>query len=216
MRIKILLLLWFFVITAALTGCIESQKISKNNVTPSAGETQIATPEPSITEPGLPAFNETNVDFDTWSRGYWSNTSYMEPYFRVITNYSKWDEFLNDQGYYAWLKGGPMRLEGTLFPGGFQNPKTIMPDDFNDHFIIAAMMGLKPYSEGAEIEIENISRINNAVNVTVRLYDRKGGAAVQSAPYHIIIVNKEQIPEDNITFDFIDIENGRVLARIAL
>jgi len=35
-----------------------------------------------------------------------------------------------------------------------KTPKTITSADFNDYFIIAAMMGQKSYAEGPEIEIK--------------------------------------------------------------
>jgi len=38
------------------------------------------------------------------------------------------------------------------------------------------------FAEGTEIEIKNISRVNDIVNVTVRTYDLIKGATVVSAP----------------------------------
>jgi hypothetical protein len=212
MRIKVLIFLLLVTIMAASLGCIESQKLPPN-------ETQIPTPELAIPKPEQKPldYNETNainITFDTWSRGYWSNSSYKYPYFRVITNYSEWNAFLDEQGYFAGLKGGSMRLEGQLFPGLNKIPKTITSADFNDYFIIAAMMGMKGFSEGPEIEIENISRINSIANVSVRIYDPRRGATVVSAPYHIIVIKKELIPQENTTFNFINIENGKLMARI--
>lgn len=212
MKIKFLIFSLFVVIMIASLGCIESKKL------PAYNEPKTATPEPatSIPEQKLPAFNETkllkiNNTFETWSRGYWSNLSYKQPYFRVITNYSEWNDFLDNQGYFAWLRGGAsMRLEGQLFPGLNKTPKTIISDDFNNYFIIAAMMGIKTVAEGPEIEIKNISRINDVINVTVRMYDLRGGAAVVSAPYHIIIVKRELMPMGNSTFIFVDTEGNRL------
>ncbi len=206
-RFSFSIFLLVFVIIAASLGCIESKKL------PATNETKIITPKPTLapTEQKLPAYNEIiplkiNITFETWSRGYWSNDSYNEPYFRVITNYSEWNAFLDEQGYFAWLKeGGPMRLEGYLSPGLNKMPKAIASTDFNDYFIIAAMMGMKGFAEGPEIEIENISRINNVINVTVRMYDPRRGAAVVSAPYHIVIVKRELVSK-NSTFYFIDTE----------
>lgn len=125
----------------------------------------------------------------------------------MITNYRDWNDFLVEQGYFAWLKeGGPMRLEGTLFPGLNKMPKTIASTDFNDYFIIASMMGTKGFAEDPEIEIKNISRINDVINVSVRMYDPKGGAAVVSAPYHIVIVKRDLLPTENFTVVFRDTE----------
>ena len=211
MKIKFLIFSLFVLITVASLGCIESQK------SPTPNETEIA--KPSVTEQKLPAPNATkpliiNDTFETWSRGYWSNLSYKQPYFRVITNYSEWNDFLDEQGYFAWQTGG-MRLEGQLFPGLNVMPKTITSTDFNNYFIIAAMMGIKAVAEGPEIEIKNISRINDVINVTVRMYDPKGGAAVVSAPYHIVIVKRELLPIGNSTFVFRDTD-GRKLGKLEI
>ncbi len=155
-----------------------------------------------------------SMTFETWSRGYWSNMSHTELYFRVITNYSEWNDFLDEQGYFAWLnEGKPMRLEGTLFPGLNVMPKTITSTNFNDYFIIAAMMGLRGHAESDEIEITNINRINNMINVTVHMYEYSYGAAVMSTPYHIVIV-KKTLPEENYTFVFTDETNGKELGRV--
>lgn len=211
MRAKLLIFLFFIVIIFGFIGCIESQKI------PAPNETKITTPTLSPTEQKLP--NETkplkiNNTFETWSRGYWSNTSYGKPYFRVITNYSEWNDFLDEQGYLAWMKGeGPMRLEGNLFPGLNKMPKTITSADFNENFIIAAMMGRIGIAEGPEIEIKNISRLNNVVNVTVYMYKLGPGAQVQSAPYHIVIVKRELLSIGNSTFVFRETE-GKLLGKL--
>jgi hypothetical protein len=208
MKLKFLIFSLFVLITVASLGCIESQK------SPTPNKTEIA--KPSVTEQKLPAPNATkpliiNDTFETWSRGYWSNLSYGKPYFRLITNYSEWVAFLDNQGYFAWKKGEVgMRLEGQLFPGLNAMPKTITSADFNENFIIAAMMGWKSFAEGPEIEIKNISRINDVINVTVYIYDPKRGAAVVSAPYHIVIVKRELMPMDNSTFIFVDTEGNRL------
>lgn len=208
MKIKFLIFSLFVLITVASLGCIESKK------PPAPNQTEIA--KPSVTEQKLPAPNATkpliiNDTFETWSRGYWSNLSYKKSYFRVITNYSEWNDFLDEQGYFAWLKeGGPMKLEGQLFPGLNKMPKTITSIDFNNNFIIAAMMGWKSFAEGPEIEIKNISKINNVINVTVYIYDPKRGAAVVSAPYHIVIVKRELLHIGNSTFIFVDTEGNRL------
>lgn len=204
MRIKFFIITLFVLALIASLGCIESQKL------PTPNEIKIITPEPTLppTEQKLPAYNETkplkiNITFETWSRGYWSNLSYEHSYFGVITNYSEWNAFLDEQGYFVWLReGGPMRLEGTLYPGLNIKPKTITSADFNDNIIITAMMGMKTFAEGPEVEIKNISRINNVINVTVRMYDPRRGAAVISAPYHIVIVKREMLPTGNSTFVF--------------
>ncbi|MCX9012006.1 MAG: hypothetical protein OIN66_12900 [Candidatus Methanoperedens sp.] len=211
MKIKFLIFSLFVLITVASLGCIESK------IPPTPNQTEIA--KPSVTEQKLPASNTIkpliiNDTFETWSRGYWSNSSYKQLYFKVITNYSQWNDFLEEQGYFAWLKeGGPMRLEGQLFPGLNVMPKTITSADLNNYFIIAAMMGIKAVAEGPEIEIKNISRINDVINVTVRMYDPRGGAAVVSAPYHIVIVKRELLPTGNSTFVFRDTE-GKELERL--
>ncbi len=184
-------------ITVAALGCIESQKL------PNSNETKIATLEPTP-EQKLPSYNETqplkiNDTFETWSRGYYSNISYEHSYFRIIKNYSDWTGFLDNH-----------RLEGTLFPGIGVKPKTINPTDFKDNFIIAAMMGLKGKTEGPEIEIKNINRINNTVDVTVRMYEPTAGASAMSSPYHIVLVKRELLPLGNSTFVFIDTEGKRI------
>lgn len=188
----------FFIITAVSLGCIESQK------SPAPNETKIATPEATTSTPEqkLPIYNETkplkiNDTFKTWSRGYYTKdtdnfSTYNKPYLKVITNYSEWVEFLDEQGY-------PSELEGTLFPGEGVKPETIEPADFNELFIIVAMMGYKTHL-GPEIEIKNISRIDNVVNVTVEMYNPSAGATVLSAPYHIVIVKKELLPDRNSKF----------------
>ncbi len=213
MKIKFLILSLFAVIAAAFLGCIDSKNMPVSN------DTQTPPSEPVISTPKekLPDIESQKVDiaFETWSRGYWSNSSYDYPYFRVINDYNEWNDFLDEQGYFAWIRGKEgMRLEGSLYPGINIKPKNITSADFNDYFIIAAMMGMRGYAEGPEIEIENISGINSIVNVSVRLYDPRKGAAVVSAPYHVIIIKKQLIAQTNITFDFIDIENGRLLVRI--
>lgn len=210
MRIKFLVFL--FVAMIISLGCIESRKIPVDNLTPSLHETRVPTPETPIFTPkqGLPYNNETkplkiNDTFETWSRGYDSNKSYMQAYFRVITNYSSWVAFLNEQGYFA----EPSGLEGTLFPGLGVKPKTIEPADFNENFIIAAMMGRRGYTQ-PKIEIINISRINNTVNITVSMYESRAGDLVTSWPYHIVIVKRELLPAGNSTFVFIDTEDKRL------
>ncbi|NJD76356.1 MAG: hypothetical protein FIB08_04575 [Candidatus Methanoperedens sp.] len=152
-----------------------------------------------------------NGTFETWSRGYNANASYTlkHPYFRVITNYSQWIAFLEGEGYFA----EPSMLEGFLFPGGGVKPRTINPADFSENYIIAAMMGLRGFTEGPEIEIKNISRINNTINVIVHMYDPQAGAAALSSPYHIVIVKREFLPKGNSTFVFIDTE-GKELGKV--
>ncbi len=197
-------------IMAVFSGCIEPQR------PPGSNETQIATPEPTL-EQKLP-YNETkpteiNVTFETWSRGYWSNLSYEQTYFRIITNYSEWNEFLDNQGYFAYIRGEEgMRLEGELFPRGGIRPKTLEPDDFDNYFVLAAMMGLRGHLED-EIEITNIKKVNNIVNVSVRMYKPSFGAGVESAPYHIVIIKTEFLPKGNSTFVFKDTE-GKELGKI--
>lgn len=66
---------------------------------------------------------------------------------------------------------------------------------------------------GPEIEIENISRINSIVNITVRMYKPHIGESATSAPYHIVIVKREVLPAGNSTFVFIDTE-GKKLRRV--
>lgn len=209
MRIKSLVFLLFVVVIIISLGCIESQKLPPN-------ETQIPVPGPATYTPKqeLPIYNneskpfKINDTFETWSMGYQSNTSYETPYFRVITNYSKWISFLNDQDYFSECPKCP-GLEGTLFPGWEAKPKTIEPADFNENFIIAAMMGRKGY-RFPKIEIINISRINNSVNVTVSMYKPRAGDLVTTWPYHIVIVKRELLPAGNSTFVFIDTEDKRL------
>ncbi|VVB95546.1 Uncharacterised protein [uncultured archaeon] len=214
MRTKLKIIFLFFMIMAVFSGCIEPQR------PPSSNETKIATPEPT-SEQKLPAYNETkpteiNVTFETWSRGYWSNLSYEQTYFRIITNYSEWNEFLDNQGYFAYIRGEEgMRLEGELFPGGGIRPKTLEPADFNNYFILAAMMGLRGHLSD-EIEITVIRRMNNTLNASVRLYKPSFGEASTSSPYHIVMVKKEFLPKGNSTFVFKDTEGkelGKVEAR---
>jgi hypothetical protein len=211
MRNKLKILFFFFIITLVSLGCIESQKL------PVLNETKTATPEPT-SEQKSPAYNETkplqiNDTFETWSRGYYSNSSYRKAYFRVISNYSAWNAFLEEQGYFYYIYGrGPMRLEGELFPGLSATPKTVGPSDFNEYFIIAAMMGHQG-GRGPEIEITNISRINKTVNVTVRLYKPSFGESVETDPYHIVIVKRELLPLGNSTFVFTDTE-GKELGKV--
>jgi S-layer protein (TIGR01567 family) len=214
MKIKFLIFS-FIIIIVAFTGCISSQKPHVLN------ETKIVTPEPipTIPEQESIAFNETkplkiNDTFETWSRGYYSNKSYKNSYFKVITNYDDWIAFLDEQVYSMVPQGKRTdNLEGHLFPGLDTNPKIITPTDFNDYFIIAAMMGMRRTAELPEIEIKNIRKINNVVDVIVRKYDPGVGGANISAPYHIVLVKKEQIPESS-TFDFIDTQGG-LIARFA-
>lgn len=211
MKIKNLVLSLFVVILVIASGCMDSQKL------PAPNETEIATPY--STEQKLPGYNETppviktNVTFETWSMGYYSNYSYMHTYFRVITNYTKWRTFLDDQGYYIGTKGErTLILEGQLFPGLAMIPKTMKPADFNEHFIIAAMMGYKT-KVSPEIEIMNISRINSTVNITVRIYEPSSGGSAISAPYHIVIVRKDAMLMGNYTFVFADTE-GKLLGKM--
>lgn len=196
-----------FVIIVAFTGCIGSQKPHVLN------ETNIATPEPvsTSTEQESSAFNEMkplkiNGTYETWSRGYYANYTDWNPSFKVITDYSKWSEFLDERGY-------PRYLEGELFPGLNAMPKKIETEDFNNYFIIAAMMGYQG-KLSPEIEIKNINRINDTVNVIVRMYKPSAGASVMSSPYHIVIVKRELLSAGNSTFDFIDTEGG-LMARFA-
>lgn len=189
MKIKNLVLSLFVVILVTATGCIEYQK------QPFTKETITAIP--SVTEQKLPAYNETqqleiNIPFETWSRGYDAKDYLLHPHFEVITNYSDWIRFLNNQG----------PLEGQLFPGLGIAPKTIGPVDFNDDFIITAMMG-KRGKRGPEIEILNISRINNVVRIIINKYDPGYGESVESAPYHIVLIKKELVP-DNSAINIID------------
>ncbi len=214
MKSKLKIVFLFCMIMVVSLGCIEPQKL------PNSNETKIATPEPtpSPTEQKLPTYNETkplefNGTFETWSRGYRANESYEHLYFRVITNYSEWISFLDGQGYFTEIRReGSQRLEGTLFPGKGVKPKTIENADFNEHFIIAALMGRRGYTE-PNIEIINISRINNIVNVTVYMYIPKAGDLITSWPYHIIIVKREVLPRGNSTFIFTDTE-GKELGKL--
>jgi hypothetical protein len=210
MRNKLKIVFLIFIITVAVLGCIESQKL------PDSNETKIAT----TPEQKLPAYNETkplriNDTFETWSRGYWSNFSYKQTYFRVISNYSEWTAFLDEQGYFKWVTGqGSPMLEGELFPGLNKMPKTITSNDFNDHFIIAAMMGYRGII-GPQIEIKNITKLNSLVNVTVHMYEPKIGPTMLSAPYHIVTVKEEILPIGNSTFVFTDTE-GKLLGNVEL
>ncbi len=205
---KLKFLFLFLIITAVSLGCIESQK-------------PISTPGPTP-EQKLPVYNKTeplikNDTFETWSRGYFASYYDTHPFFKVMINYSLWIAFLNEQGtfldeygYFAWLRKTPgssyERIEGTLFPGPGILPKTIESSDFNNYFIIAAMMGYKSKLK-PEIEITNISRTNNVINVTVRMYEPSYGEAVMSSPYHIVIVKRELLPKGNAIFNFINTEN---------
>jgi len=186
MKIKSFIFLLLIVIIVASPGCLESKR------SPVPNETKNATsvPSPNITEQEPPVNNETkllniNDTFETWSRGYWSKNSYEKTYFRVITNYSDWNEFLDQQS--PWFILGNVSIEGQLYPGVGIIPRNISHDDFNNYFIIGAMMGMRGYV-GPEIEIKNISRSNNTVNVTVFFYNPGFGGAALSSPYHIIIV----------------------------
>ncbi len=214
MKIKSFISLLLIVIIVTSPGCLESKK------SPVPNETKNATPVPIFTTPEqeLSTSNGThlkiNGTFETWSRGYYSNKSYKNSYFKVITNYEGWIAFLDEQGYSIGSKGErTMNLEGQLFPGLDKTPKIITSDDFKEYFIIAAMMGMRKNAEGPEIEIKNISRVNNIVDVTVSRYDPGVGSAIISAPYHIVLVKKEQIQESS-TFDFIDTQ-GRLMERSA-
>lgn len=213
MNIKFLIFL-LFVIIVAFTGCISSQKSNFFN------DTKIATSEPIPTTPEkeTSAFNEIkplkiNNTFETWSQGYYSNKSYKNSYFKVITNYSDWIAFIDEQNYSVVPQDKKtVNLEGQLFPGLNKNPKIIKPADFHDYFIIAAMMGVRRSAEWPEIEIKNISKINNVVEVVISKNERGGGTTI-SAPYHIVLVKKEQIPVSS-TFDFMDTQ-GWLMARSA-
>ncbi len=218
MRVNFVIFSFFVIMAMTSLGCIESQRAPIDNLTPSAVETTIFTSEPkiSITEQ-IPVYNETipvskiNITFETWSRGYWSNNpqSLREPYFRVITNYSQWIAFLNYEGYNNGY------LEGSIFPGVTNKSKTIKPDNFNNNIIIAAMMGLRAYAEAPEIEIKNISRVKDVINVTIRLYKPSFGAAEESNPYHVVIVKRDLLPRGNSTFVFISTE-GKELGKLML
>lgn len=216
MRAKFLIFSLFILIIVVLTGCLDSQK------SPVSNEIIIATPDimPSPTEKKIPVYNETktveiSVFFETWSRGYYSNLTYEHPYFRVISNYDEWRAFLEEQGYSDYLaRGGSYRLDGIIFPGQGVTPKTIMSADFNDYFIIAAMMGRIGRAEGPNIEIINITKVNNVINVKVRrVYGY--GALTYSSPYHIIMVKREQLPIGKFTFDFMDTE-GKELGKVEM
>ena len=212
MIIKPYIFLLLIVIILTSSGCLESKK------SPVPNETKNATlvPSPNITEQEPPVNNETkllknNDTFETWSRGYMSNTSDDRPYFKVITNYSDWNEFLDNQD--PWFMGiDTMSLEGELFPGINIIPMNISPDDFNNYFIITALMGMQGYV-GPEIEIKNISRSNNIVNVTVLFYKPGFGGAALSSPYHIVIVKRELLSERNSTFVFVSTE-GKELEKM--
>ncbi len=295
MRNRLIAFLFCMIMVVSL-GCIESQKM------PNSNETRIATPEPTL-EQKIPIYNETkplefNGTFETWSRGYWSNLSYKKPYFRVITNYSEWNIFLEEQEYFLylftwdeipgkddarlieflngkyniyWLKTatiektdnnrtikvfsgnnslylilndeetkvdikidddrtdeliaktknskrsifyprGRLRLEGELFPGIDKMQKIIEPADFNNYFIIAAMMGYKT-KRSPSIEVKNIQRLNSMVDVAVLIYNPSSGESVESAPYHIVIVKKEVLPRGNSTFVFTNTE-GKELGKV--
>ncbi len=204
-RHKLEIVFLIFIITVAVLGCIESQKL------PNSNETKIATPEPTP-EQKLHTYNETkplriNDTFETWSRGYLSKdirniSTSDKPYFILITNYTEWKSFLEYQSY----------LDGALFPGMAISPKTIRPEDFNENFIIAAMKGYVGVT-GPEIEIENISRINITVNITVRMYKPHIMEMATSAPYHIVIVKRDVLPAGNSTFVFMDTES-KLLGRV--
>lgn len=215
MKLKNFVLSLFVVILVTASGCIESQEL------PAPNETEITTPFPAphATEPKSPDYNiskpkEINITFETWSRGHYSNTSYYQPYFKIINNYSEWISFLDNQGYLSWQAGeGPLRLEGSIYPGIFTNPKVMKPADFDNYSIIAAMMGRVSRAEGPEIEIKNITAVDNILNVIVA-FKLGPGAAVESAPYHIVMIKKDQLPKKKSIFDFIDIE-GKLLERVA-
>lgn len=214
MRTKFIFFSLFVLIVAVSLGCIESQKLHAPN------ETEIVTPFPSpyTTELQSPAYNksesrEINIRFETWSRGYYSNSSYYQPYFKVINNYSEWESFLNNQGYLAWQAGeGPLRLEGSIYPGIFTKPKVMKPSDFENYSIISAMMGRVSRAEGPEIEIKNITAVDNILKVIIS-FKLGPGADLESAPYHIVMIKKELLPNEKSIFDFIDIE-GKLLARV--
>jgi hypothetical protein len=73
-------------------------------------------------------------------------------------------------------------------------------------------MGMQGYV-GPEIEIKNISRSNNVVNVTVFFYKPGFGGAALSSPYHIVIVKRDILPEGNSTFVFVSTQ-GEELEKI--
>ncbi|NJD75976.1 MAG: hypothetical protein FIB08_02605 [Candidatus Methanoperedens sp.] len=203
MRNKLKIVFLLFMILAVFSGCVEPQRL------PGSNETPIATPE-LTPDQKLPAYNETkpteiNVTFETWSRGYESNQSYRQPYFRIITNYSEWNEFLGEQGY-------PGALEGELLYPLSRKAKNIKSADFDNYFILAAMMGVQAKTS-PEIEIRNITKFNNVINVTVRMYKPSAGGMTVSAPYHIIIIKKEFLPKGNATFVFIDTD-GKELGKV--
>lgn len=207
--------LFFSLFVLIIVGCVESQKL------PTPNETEIATPFPSpyATELQSPAYNksesvEIGIMFETWSRGYYSNISYYQPYFKVISNYSEWVSFLDNQGYLAWKAGeGPLRLEGSIFPGIFTKPKIMEPPDFYNYSVVAAMMGRISRAEGPEIEIKNITAKDNILKVIIA-FKLGPGAAVESAPYHIVMIKKDQLTKEKSIFDFIDNE-GKLLERVA-
>lgn len=213
MQNKLFILLLSIVILI-LSGCIDSHELKRPDVT------AIATPDlmPSPAGKKLPLYSETkpveiSVFFETWSRGYYSNLTYENPYFRVISNYDEWRAFLEEQGYSDYLvRGGSYRLDGIIFPGQGVAPKTIMSTDFNDYFIIATMMGRIGRAEGPNIEIINITKTNNIINVEVRrVYGY--GALTYSSPYHIVMIKRELLPLGNSTFNFIDTE-GNLLGKL--
>ncbi|MCZ7385663.1 MAG: hypothetical protein O8C63_13090 [Candidatus Methanoperedens sp.] len=206
---------WIWIAMALMVvvvaGCVSKPSDMTKNETvttptvPAYKETKIAIPEPT-TEQILPTYNETkplkiNDTFETWSRGYFANYYEEHPLFKIINNYSDWIAFLNEQ-----RKEESERLEGTLFPGPTVIPRTMGPVDFNNYFIISAMMGYKTKLK-PEIEIKNINRLNNVVNVTIWLYNPSFGEASMSSPYHIVIVKREVLPIGNSTFVFIDTES---------
>ncbi|MFZ3383224.1 MAG: protease complex subunit PrcB family protein [Candidatus Methanoperedens sp.] len=212
MKIKSLIFLLLIVIIVTSPGCLESKK------SPVPNETKNAThmPSPNITEQEQPVNNETkllkiNDTFETWSRGYWSNTSDDRPDFKVITNYSDWNEFLDNQD--PWFMGkDTMSLEGELFPGVNIIPRNLTSDNFNNYIIIVALMGWQART-GPDIEIKNIRRINNTVTVTVSIDKPGPGGNAISYPYHIVIVKREILPEGNSTFVFVSTE-GKELEKI--
>lgn len=210
MKIKSFIFLLIIMIVLTSSGCLES----KNSPVPNETKNVTPVPSPNITEQEQPVNNETkllkiNDTFETWSRGYRSNTSYEQTYFRIITNYNEWIAFLNDQRYFD---DRFFVLEGELFPGVGVKPKTIEPSSFDDYFIIAAMMGYRG-KQGPEIEIMNISKSNNILNVTIRLYDTHFGQTIVTAPYHIVIVKRELLSERNSTFVFVSTE-GKELEKL--
>ena len=205
MRADLLVFSLVLLIILASIGCTENALSRKEEIVTSL-------PSPAIIEQKSLIPHETkpldiNLTFETWSRGYWSNLSYYQSYFRVITNYSAWNAFLDEQGY-------PGRLEGELYPGYAKNfiTRKIEHDDFDRHFIIAAMMGHRSKQE-PEIEIKTISRLDSVVNVSVHIYESSIGNLVESAPYHIVIIKRELLPKGNSTFNFMDTE-GKELGKV--